>query len=41
MAAGGSAEAAEVEALDEQVVEEHAKAVAAQAGSIDVSFNLV
>jgi NAD(P)-dependent dehydrogenase (short-subunit alcohol dehydrogenase family) len=40
-AAGGSAEVAVVDALDEQAVEEHAGAVVAQAGSIDVSFNLV
>jgi NAD(P)-dependent dehydrogenase (short-subunit alcohol dehydrogenase family) len=40
-AAGGSAEVAVVDALDERVVEEHAHAVAAQVGSIDVSFNLV
>jgi NAD(P)-dependent dehydrogenase (short-subunit alcohol dehydrogenase family) len=40
-AAGGSAEAAVVDALDERAVDEHAQAVAAQAGSIDVSFNLI
>jgi len=40
-AAGGSAEVAVVDALDEQAVEAHARAVAAQAGSIDVSFNLI
>lgn len=40
-AAGGSAEVAEVDALDEQAVDAHARAVAAEAGSIDVSFNLV
>lgn len=40
-AAGGSAEVAEVDALDEQAVDEHARAVAAEAGSIDVSFNLI
>jgi NAD(P)-dependent dehydrogenase (short-subunit alcohol dehydrogenase family) len=40
-AAGGSAEVAVVDVLDEQAVEEHAGAVVAQAGSIDVSFNLV
>ncbi|WP_328444392.1 SDR family NAD(P)-dependent oxidoreductase [Amycolatopsis sp. NBC_00438] len=39
-AAGGSAETASVDALDERAVEEHADAVAAQ-GGIDVSFNLV
>jgi NAD(P)-dependent dehydrogenase (short-subunit alcohol dehydrogenase family) len=40
-AAGGSAEMAELDALDEQAVEEHARAVAEQAGSIDISFNLI
>src|SRR5215207_5838977 len=39
--AGGSAEVDELDALDERAVEEHAQAVAAQAGSIDVSFNLI
>jgi 3-oxoacyl-[acyl-carrier protein] reductase len=39
--AGGTAETAEVDALDEQAVDEHADAVAAQAGGIDVSFNLI
>src|SRR5204862_2349885 len=40
-AGGGPAEVAVVDALDEQTVEAHARAVAAQAGSIDVSFNLI
>ena len=40
-AAGGSAEVAVVDVLDEQAVADHAAAVVAQAGSIDVSFNLV
>lgn len=40
-AAGGSAEVAVLDALDEQAVDGHAEAVASQAGSIDVSFNLV
>lgn len=40
-AAGGSAEAAVVDALDEQAVEEFARTVASRAGSIDVSFNLI
>ncbi len=40
-AAGGAAEVAVVDALDEQAVEAHAQAVAAQAGSLDVSFNLI
>jgi len=38
---GGSAEVAELDALDEQAVDEHARAVASRAGSIDVSFNLI
>ena len=40
-AAGGSAEVAVLDALDEAAVDEHARAVAAQVGSIDVSFNLI
>lgn len=40
-AAGGRAEIAVFDALDERAVDEHAAAVVAQAGSIDVSFNLV
>lgn len=40
-AAGGSAEAAQVDALDEAAVDAHADAVAARAGSIDISFNLI
>ncbi|MDL4820244.1 SDR family NAD(P)-dependent oxidoreductase [Actinomadura opuntiae] len=39
--AGGDAETAEVDALDERAVEEHTAAVAAAAGRIDVSFNAV
>lgn len=39
--AGGEAETARVDALDEAAVDEHADAVAARAGSIDVSFNLI
>jgi len=38
---GGSAEVAVLDALDEKAVHEHASAVASQAGSIDVSFNLI
>jgi NADP-dependent 3-hydroxy acid dehydrogenase YdfG len=38
-AAGGAAEVAEVDALDEQAVDQHADAVAAKAGSLDISFN--
>jgi NAD(P)-dependent dehydrogenase (short-subunit alcohol dehydrogenase family) len=40
-AAGGSAEVAVLDALDENAVEEHAKEVVSQGGSIDISFNLV
>jgi NAD(P)-dependent dehydrogenase (short-subunit alcohol dehydrogenase family) len=40
-AAGGQAEVAEVDALDERAVDGHAASVAAAAGSIDVSFNLI
>jgi 3-oxoacyl-[acyl-carrier protein] reductase len=39
--AGGEAETAEVDALDETAVDDHAEAVAAQAGGIDISFNLI
>jgi 3-oxoacyl-[acyl-carrier protein] reductase len=39
--AGGSAETAQVDALDERAVDQHADAVAAEAGSIDVSFNVI
>jgi 3-oxoacyl-[acyl-carrier protein] reductase len=39
--AGGVAEIAEVDALDETAVDEHVDAVAADAGGIDVSFNLI
>lgn len=41
VAAGGVAETAQVDAPDEQAVERHARAVAAKAGSLDVSFNAV
>ncbi len=40
-ATDGSAEVAEVDALDEGTVDEHAQEVVSRAGSIDVSFNLV
>jgi 3-oxoacyl-[acyl-carrier protein] reductase len=40
-AAGGSAETAAVDALDERAVDEHADAVAAEAGGIDVSMNVI
>jgi 3-oxoacyl-[acyl-carrier protein] reductase len=39
--AGGVAETARVDALDEQAVDEHADAVAKRAGGIDVSFNAI
>jgi NAD(P)-dependent dehydrogenase (short-subunit alcohol dehydrogenase family) len=39
--AGGSAEVAVLDALDEQAVDEHVRAVAAEAGSVDVSLNLI
>jgi NAD(P)-dependent dehydrogenase (short-subunit alcohol dehydrogenase family) len=40
-AADGQAEVAVVDALDEQAVDEHARAVVSRAGSLDVSFNLI
>ncbi len=39
--AGGAAEAAQVDALDEKSVEKHIGEVVEQAGSIDVSFNAI
>jgi NAD(P)-dependent dehydrogenase (short-subunit alcohol dehydrogenase family) len=39
--AGGSAEAAAVDALDEQAVHEHLQSVIAKAGRLDISFNAV
>jgi NAD(P)-dependent dehydrogenase (short-subunit alcohol dehydrogenase family) len=41
VAAGGAAEAAHVDALDERAVGEHITAVAKKAGRIDVSFNAI
>jgi NAD(P)-dependent dehydrogenase (short-subunit alcohol dehydrogenase family) len=41
MAAGGRASVSVVDALDEPAVEQHAAAVEAEAGRIDVSFNLI
>jgi NAD(P)-dependent dehydrogenase (short-subunit alcohol dehydrogenase family) len=38
---GGAADVAMLDALDEQAVDEHVQAVISQAGSIDVSFNLI
>jgi NAD(P)-dependent dehydrogenase (short-subunit alcohol dehydrogenase family) len=40
-AAGGSAEAAQVDALDEPAVEKYVGAVAEKAGRIDISFNAI
>src|SRR5688572_20154893 len=40
-AAGGFAEAAQVDALDEKAVEEHLKIVIEMAGRVDISFNSV
>lgn len=39
--AGGSAEAAEVDTLDEQAVDRHLQSVIEKAGRIDISFNAV
>ena len=41
VAAGGSAEVAEVDALDEQAVDQHLRSVIEQAGRVDISFNAV
>jgi NAD(P)-dependent dehydrogenase (short-subunit alcohol dehydrogenase family) len=41
VSAGGSAEAAEVDALDEQAVDKHLQSVIATAGRVDISFNAV
>ena len=40
-AEGGRAHVAVADALDQRAVDEHADAVAAEAGAIDVSFNLI
>ena len=40
-AAGGAVETAQVDALDERAVDEHADAVAAEAGGIDISVNVI
>jgi 3-oxoacyl-[acyl-carrier protein] reductase len=39
--AGGAADTAVVDALDEEAVDRHADRVAAEAGAIDISFNLI
>jgi NAD(P)-dependent dehydrogenase (short-subunit alcohol dehydrogenase family) len=41
VAAGGSAEAAEVDALDEQAVDQHLQSVIDKVGRVDISFNAV
>ena len=41
VAAGGAAEAAQVDALDEGAVEEHIAAMVKKAGTIDISFNAI
>jgi NAD(P)-dependent dehydrogenase (short-subunit alcohol dehydrogenase family) len=41
VSAGGSADAAEVDALDEQAVDKHLQSVINKAGRVDVSFNAV
>jgi NAD(P)-dependent dehydrogenase (short-subunit alcohol dehydrogenase family) len=41
VAAGGVAETAKVDALDEQAVEEHLDSVVERAGAVDISFNAV
>ncbi len=39
--AGGAAEAAEVDALDQEAIEQHLAAIMEQAGRIDISFNAI
>ena len=41
VSAGGSAEAAEVDALYEQAVDEHLQSVIDKAGRVDISFNAI
>jgi NAD(P)-dependent dehydrogenase (short-subunit alcohol dehydrogenase family) len=41
VSAGGSAEAAEVDALDEQAVDTHLQSVIDKAGRVDISFNAI
>jgi NAD(P)-dependent dehydrogenase (short-subunit alcohol dehydrogenase family) len=41
VAAGGSAEAAQVDALDEQAIDQHLQSVVDTAGRVDISFNAV
>ncbi|MEJ7643933.1 MAG: SDR family oxidoreductase [Chryseolinea sp.] len=40
-AAGGAAEIAKVDALDERAVEEYTAVIVRQAGTLDISFNLI
>jgi 3-oxoacyl-[acyl-carrier protein] reductase len=40
-AAGGAVATAQLDALDESAVDQHADAVATEAGGIDISFNLI
>jgi 3-oxoacyl-[acyl-carrier protein] reductase len=40
-AAGGAAEAAQVDALDPQAIEQHLGAIVSKAGRIDISFNAI
>src|SRR5580692_7508777 len=41
VSAGGVAEAAEVDAVDEQAIDKHLQSVVAKAGRIDISFNAI
>jgi NAD(P)-dependent dehydrogenase (short-subunit alcohol dehydrogenase family) len=41
VSAGGSAQAAEVDALDEQAIDKHLRSVVDKAGRVDISFNAV
>jgi NAD(P)-dependent dehydrogenase (short-subunit alcohol dehydrogenase family) len=41
VSAGGSAEAAQVDALDEQAVDKHLQSVTDKAGRVDISFNAI
>jgi NAD(P)-dependent dehydrogenase (short-subunit alcohol dehydrogenase family) len=41
VAGGGSAEAAEVDALDEQALDKHLQSVIEKAGRVDISFNAI
>jgi NAD(P)-dependent dehydrogenase (short-subunit alcohol dehydrogenase family) len=41
VSSGGNAAAAEVDALDEQAIDQHLRSVTGQAGRVDISFNAV